>query len=59
MFNHIQIHIIDGARFQGILLFSCVPGMALILLVKVQSGVFIANRRETQGIYREVELKEA
>jgi len=31
-----------------------VPGMALILLVKVQSGVFTANRSEAQGGYREV-----
>jgi hypothetical protein len=28
--------------------------MVLILLVKVQSGVFTANRREAQGGYREV-----
>jgi len=36
-----------------------VPGMALILLVKVQSGVFTTNRSEAQGFYREVELEEA
>ena len=28
--------------------------MTLILLVKVQSGVFTTNRSEAQGIYREV-----
>jgi len=36
------------------LFFLYVPGMALILLVEVQSGVFTANRSETQGVYREV-----
>jgi len=34
--------------------FYCVPGMALILLVQVQSGAFTANRSEAQGGYREV-----
>jgi hypothetical protein len=36
------------------MLFYCVPGMALILLVKVQSEVFTTNRSEAQGIYREI-----
>jgi len=34
--------------------FFSVPGMTLILLVKVQSGVFTTNRSEAQGVYREV-----
>ena len=43
----------------AVIFFYGVPGMAQILLVKVQSGVFTANRSEAQGFYREVELEEA
>ena len=57
--TNLKLNQLNYQRVSNSLLFFGVPGMALILLVKVQSGVFTTNRSEAQGFYREVELEEA
>jgi len=46
--HHCLTKYLQGVRKE--LLFSCVPGMALILLVKVQSRVFTAKCSEPQAV---------